>query len=98
VATIAGEIDTAGLLKAVTKLGALSGPGGEKPAFAFDLDDLGLKIGDIKAVLSIDESTHLLSSALVTLNMDIQGKTLKLELRYRLTSSNQPVKFPAISG
>ena len=62
VTTIAGEIDTAGLLKAVTKLGALSGPGGEKPAFAFDLDDLGLKIGDIKAVLSIDESTHLLST------------------------------------
>ena len=98
VTTIAGEIDTAGLLKAVTKLGALSGPGGEKPAFAFDLDDLGLKIGDIKAVLSIDESTHLLSSALVTLSMDVQGKTLKLDLRYRLTSSNQPVKFPSVSG
>ena len=74
VTTIAGEIDTAGLLKAVTKLGSLSGPGGEKPAFAFDLDDLGLKIGDIKAVLSIDESTHLLSTALVTLGMDVAGQ------------------------
>jgi len=98
VTTIAGEIDTAGLLKAVAKLGALSGPGGEKPAFAFDLDDLGLKIGDIKAVLSIDESTHLLSTALVTLSMDVQGKKLALELRYRLTSSNQPVKLPSVSG
>jgi hypothetical protein len=98
VTTIAGEIDTAGLLKAVTKLGALSEPGGEKPAFAFDLDDLSLKIGDIKAVLSIDESTHLLSSALVTLSMDVQGKKLSLDLRYRLTSSNQPVKFPSVSG
>jgi hypothetical protein len=98
VTTIAGEIDTAGLLKAVTKLRALSGPGGEKPAFAFDLDDLGLKIGDIKAVLSIDESTHLLSTALVTLGMDVQGKSMKLELRYRLTSSNKPIKFPSVSG
>jgi hypothetical protein len=98
VTTIAGEIDTAGLLKAVTKLSALSGPGGEKPPFAFDLDDLGLKIGDIKAVLSIDETTHLLSTALVTLSVDIQGKTLQLELRYRLTSSNEPIKFPSVTG
>ena len=62
VTTIAGEIDTAGMLEAVTKLGSLSGTGGEKPALSFDLDDLGLKIGDIKAVLSIDERTHLLDS------------------------------------
>ena len=84
--------------KAVTKLGALSGPGDMTPAFAFDLDDLGLKIGDIKAVLSIDESTHLLSTALVTLGLDAQGKSMKLELRYRLTSSNEPIKFPSVSG
>ena len=49
-------------------------------------------------MLTIDESTHLLSSALVTLSMDVQGKKLELELRYRLTSSNQPVKFPPVSG
>ena len=59
VTTIAGEIDTTGMIKAMAKLGSLSGPGSEKPAFSFDLDDLGLKFGDIKAVLSIDESTQL---------------------------------------
>ena len=37
VTTIAGEIDTAGLIKAVTKLGALARPGSEQPAFDFDL-------------------------------------------------------------
>jgi hypothetical protein len=98
VTTIAGEIDTAGLIKAVTKLGSLSGPGGETPPFAFDLDELGLKIGDIKAVLSIDEGTQLLSTALVTLSMDVQDKTMQLELRYRLTSSNEPVKLPSPRG
>ena len=77
VTTIAGEIDTAGMIKAVAKLGSLSGPGGEKPAFSFDLDDLGVKFDDIKAVLSIDESTHLLSTALVTLGMEAQGKKLE---------------------
>jgi hypothetical protein len=98
VTTIAGEIDTTGMIKAMAKLGSLSGPGGENPGFSFDLDDLGIKFGDIKAVLSIDESTHLLSTALVTLGMEAQGKTLDFEIRYRLTSSNEPVTFPSVSG
>ena len=98
VTTIAGEIDTAGMLKAMTKLGSLSGPGGEQPAFSFDLDDLGLEFGDIKAVLSIDEGTQLLVTALVTLSMEAQGQTLEFELRYRLTSSNEPITLPSVSG
>lgn len=98
VTTIAGEIDTAGLIKAMTKLGSLSGPGSANPGFSFDLDDLGIKFGDIKAVLSIDETTHLLSTAFVTLGMEAQGKTLDFEIRYRLISSNQPVEFPSVTG
>jgi len=102
VTTIAGEIDTTGMIKAMAKLGSLSGSGsgsGSKSSgFAFDLDDLGIKFGDIKAVLSIDESTHLLSTALVTLGMEAQGKTLDFQIRYRLTSSNKPVKFPSVTG
>jgi hypothetical protein len=98
VTTIAGEIDTTGMIKAMAKLGSLSGPGSENPGFSFDLDDLGIKFGDIKAVLSIDESTHLLSTAFVTLGMEAQGQTLDFEIRYRLISSNQPVKFPSVSG
>ena len=93
VTTIAGEIDTAELLRAVTELGSASGKG--EPALPFDLDDLGLKIGDIKAVLSIDERTHLLDNALVTLSIEAQGKTLEFELRYRLTSANEPVELPS---
>ena len=85
VTTIAGEIDTTGMIKAMAKLGSLSGSGSEKPAFSFDLDDLGVKFDDIKAVLSIDESTHLLSTALVTLGMEAQGQ--KLELRDPATGS-----------
>ena len=98
VTTIAGEIDTAGMLKAMTKLGVALRARRRKPAFAFDLDDLGLKFGDIKAVLSIDEATHLLTTAFVTLGMEAQGKKLNSELRYRLTSSNKPIEFPSVSG
>jgi hypothetical protein len=97
--TIAGEIDTAGMLQAMTKLGSLSGPGGGTGSrFPLNLNDLGLKLGDIKAVLSIDESTHLLAAALVTLGLEVQGKKLEFEIRYRLTSSNKPVKLPSVSG
>ena len=98
VTTISGEIDTTGMIKAMAKLGSLSKSGSQNPGFSFDLDDLGIKFGDINAVLSIDESTHLLSTALVTLGMEAQGKKLDFEIRYRLTSSNKPVKFPSVSG
>jgi hypothetical protein len=92
--TIAGEIDTAGMLRAMLKLGPLSDAGG----FSFDLEDLGVELGDIKAVLSIDERTHLLSSARVTLVLEAEGKTIALDVRYRLTSVNEPVELPSPRG
>ncbi len=94
--TIAGEIDTAGLLKAALKLGSLSDvTGGE---LTFDLDDLGLKFGDIEAVLSIDERTRLLSAAQIVLELEAKGEKLEFDLRYRLTSANEPVTLPAPTG
>ena len=98
VTTIAGEIDTAGMLQAFAKLGSLSGSGAEDGGFSFDLDDLGVKIGDIKAVLSIDERTQLLDAALVTVAIEAQGEKLELKVQYRLTSVNEPVTLPSVSG
>jgi hypothetical protein len=98
VTTITGEIDTAGMLKAVTKLGSVSGSGSEEGAFSLDFDDLGVKLGDIKAVLSIDEGTQLLTAAGVTFAIEARGEKVELDLQYRLTSSNQPVKLPSVSG
>jgi hypothetical protein len=94
--TIAGEIDTAGMLKAMTELGSLSDATGG--GFSLDLEDLGLQIGDIEAVLSIDERTHLLSAARVTLELEAEGKKLAFDLRYRLTSVNEPVELPSTTG
>jgi hypothetical protein len=98
VATIAGEIDTAGMLQAFAKLGSLSGTGAENGGFSFDLDDLGVKVGDIKAVLSIDERTHLLDTALVTVAIDANGEKLELKVQYRLTSADEPVTLPSPAG
>jgi hypothetical protein len=96
VTTITGGIDTAGMLKSLAKLGSLSGTG--NGSFSFDLDDLGVKLGDITAVLSIDEAAHLLNSAFVTFVIEAQDEKLELQLQYRLTSWNKPVELPSVSG
>jgi carbon monoxide dehydrogenase subunit G len=96
VTTITGKIDTTGMLEALAKLESLSGTG--NGSFSFDLDELGVKLGDITAVLSIDETAHLLNSAFVTFVMEAQGQKLELQLQYRLTSWNRPVELPAVPG
>jgi hypothetical protein len=63
-----------------------------------DFEQLGAKIGDIRAVLTIDEGTHLLSSAIVKLSVEAAGEQLDVELRYRLTAANEPVRIPSPSA
>lgn len=92
VTTIAGEIDTQGMVESFAKLGSLA------EGASFDLSKLGLDIGDIHAVLTVDEQTHLLDSALVSFELKADGKTAKLDLRYRLSGANKPVTLPSPSG
>ncbi len=92
VTTIAGEIDTQGMVESFAKLGSLA------EGASFDLSKLGLDIGDIHAVLTVDERTHLLDSALVSFEMKAEGKSVKLDLRYRLSGANKPVTLPSPPG
>ena len=92
VTTIAGEIDTAGLIESFAKLGPLA------EGTSFDLSKLGLDIGDIRAVLTIDERTQLLDSAFVSFAMSAEGKSIEIELRYRLASANKPIRLPQPQG
>lgn len=91
VTTIGGEIDTQAMVEAVTKLGPLAGADG------LDLSKLGVDFGDIHALLTIDERTHLLSTALINVAIEAQGETVQLELRYRLTGADEPVELPSPS-
>ena len=91
VATIGGKIDTAAMIGAVMKLGSVAG-GVE--GLSLDFSKLGIEFGDIEAVLTIDERTHLLDSAFVTFSVAAQAERVDLELRYRLTSANEPVELP----
>lgn len=90
VTTIAGDIDTQAMVEAFMQLGSLAPEGA-----SLDLSELGLEIGDIHAVLTIDERTRLLDSAFITFAMSAEGKTAEIELRYRLSSANEPVSLPS---
>ena len=57
--------------------------------------ELGIDFGDIEAVLTIDERTHLLDTVFVAFSVAAEGQEVDLELRYRLTSANEPVQLPA---
>jgi hypothetical protein len=88
VTTIAGDIDTEAMVEALADFGSIA-------QGSFDLSKLGVDLGDINAVLTIDERTHLLDTAYITFSMSAEGKSAEIELRYRLTSVNEPVKLPA---
>jgi hypothetical protein len=88
---IAGEIDTEGLLESFLELGSFAG---QTEGFALDFSKLGIEIGDVEAVLTIDERTQLLTSALITLSIAAEGRALDLAVHYRLTSFNEPVTLP----
>ncbi len=92
VTIIGGEIDTEGMIQAVTKLGTVAG---DLEGLSLDFSKLGIDFGDIEAVLTIDERTQLLDSALVTFAIDTDGERVEFELRYRLTSVNEPVQLPS---
>lgn len=91
VTTIGGEIDTQGMLEAFTKLGSVAG---DLDGFSLDFSKLGIELGDIEALLTIDETTGLLTTAFITFSMQAEGQEVSPELRYRLTSANEPVQLP----
>ena len=88
VTTIAGEIDTAGMIESFAKLGSFA------EGTSFDLSKLGVDVGDIRAVLTIDERTQLLDTVFITFAMSAEGKRVAIDLRYRLASANEPVELP----
>jgi len=92
VTTIGGDIDTQAMVGALTNLGPLAGSGG------LDLSKLGVEFDDIHALLTIDERTHLLDTALIKFGVEVQGEKMQFELRYRLTSVDEPVELPSPTG
>jgi len=53
------------------------------------------KFGDTRAVLTISRKTHLVTAALIDMNMQVLGKKMTISLTYGLTGVNVPINFPA---
>jgi hypothetical protein len=87
-ATVTGVIDTAGLLKAVSRLDAFEQVAGSAgPQF----DKFADHLSDVRVALFVAERTGLIRSAVLNLGLDADGKKAELELRYRLDSTNRAI-------
>jgi hypothetical protein len=88
---IAGTVDTACVLKAASALGGVAG----SSAPNVDFDQLSKYVKDVQATLFVSERTHLLVGALITTSISAMGQSADVQIRYRLTRVNQPLRFPA---
>jgi hypothetical protein len=88
---IAGTVDTGCVLKAA---GALSGVAGSS-APNVDFSELSKYVDDVRATLFVSERSHLLVGAVITTRFTAMGQSADVQLRYRLTRVNQPLRFPS---
>ena len=54
-------------------------------------------LDDTRAVLTISRKTHLVTTALIDMSMELLGKKMTISLTYGLTGANVPITFPATS-
>lgn len=90
VTRVAGVIDTACILRAASKMSGLSEAAGQP----FDLGELAKHVEDVRATLFVSDRSHLLVGGVITTKVTAQGQTLDLQLSYRLTNVNEPLRFP----
>jgi hypothetical protein len=88
---IAGEFDPICAFKALSGVSSLGQNAGSTP----DLEQLRDHLGAARATLFVSDRTHLLVGGLITLEVEVDGHELSFDVSYRLTSINQPVRFPA---
>lgn len=87
---IAGTVDTGCILKAASALGGVAG----SSAPDVDFDELSKYVDDVHATLFVSERSRLLVGALVTTSISAMGQSADVQIRYRLTRVNQPLRFP----
>ena len=89
---IAGTVDTACVVRSLVNL---SGLGSVAGAGGLDASKVGDTLGDVKATLFVSDRTKLLIGGLISLTAQAEGRTMEIQFSYRLTSVNEPVRFPA---
>jgi outer membrane lipoprotein-sorting protein len=89
--TVTGVIDTAGLVKAAAGMNIFSQAAGAGSA-AFD--EMTKNLGDTRVVLFIANRTHLIRTAVITLELKAAGEGAKVQVFYSLRGVNRPIAFP----
>jgi hypothetical protein len=90
-AVVTCRIDTAGLLQeAIGAAGTSS-----VPSFGPMLEQVLDGVGDLDATLVLDEGTHMLRAARLTLDLEAEGRAVELAINLRVTGVNRPVRIPA---
>jgi hypothetical protein len=87
--TVAGVIDTAGLVRAAAGLTTFS-----QAAGAPSVDEMTKNFGDTRIVLFIAARTHLIRTAVINMDLKAGGKTAKLQVFYAVRTVNRPVAIP----
>jgi hypothetical protein len=65
----------------------------------FSFDEIARHLGDVTVSLMLSDRTGLLHGALISMRISDDGSDeAELQVIYRLTSVNEPVKLPAVSG
>ena len=88
---IAGEFDALCAFKAVSGVSSMGQNAGSTP----DLEQLRDHLGAARATLFVSDRTNLLVGGVITLEVEVDGHEMSFDVSYRLTSVNQPVRFPA---
>jgi hypothetical protein len=89
-AVVACRIDAAGLLREITDFG------GETAVPGFDevVEHVADGLGDVDAVLVLDQATHMLRAARLTVAFEARGTRMELRVGLRITGVNRPVTIP----
>jgi hypothetical protein len=88
---ISCRIDTAGLVGEVAKLAGAS----EFPGVDDMIEQAGDMLHDLEATLVLDQQTHLLEAARLTLGVHAEGRSIEIAVSLRVTGVNRPVAIPA---
>jgi hypothetical protein len=87
------RIDTAGLLREAVRLDEAEAV----PGLGAMLGELLDGLGDVDAVLVLDERTRMLRAARLTLALEADGQMVELRISLRVTGVDRPVRIPSPS-
>jgi hypothetical protein len=89
-AVVTCSIDAAGLLREALDVGDAAAV----PGLDGMVDQLADGLGDVDAVLVLDQATHMLRAARLTVVFEAQGRRMELRVGLRITAVDEPVTIP----